>query len=57
MTAAEAGDAAAQYNLGLRYREGDGVPANRTESVRWLRKAASHRNQPAKLALQMLASR
>ena len=56
-TAAEAGDAAAQYNLGLRYRDGDGVPANRTESEKWLRRAAAHRNQQAKHALKMLASR
>jgi hypothetical protein len=56
-TAAEAGDAAAQYNLGLRYRDGDGVPANRTESEQWLRRAAAHRNQQAKHALKMLASR
>jgi TPR repeat protein len=55
-TAAEAGDAAAQYNLGLRYRDGDGVRANRAESVKWLRKAA-RRNRQAKLALNMRASR
>jgi hypothetical protein len=55
-TAAEAGDAAAQYNLGLRYLDGDGVPANRAQSKKWLRRA-SHRNQQAKLALRVLASR
>ena len=27
-SAAKEGNAAAQYNLGLRYRDGDGVPAN-----------------------------
>jgi uncharacterized protein len=54
--AAEAGNAAAQYNLGLRYQTGDGVAADRTEAENWLRKAA-HRNREAKLALRMLASR
>ena len=55
--AAEAGNAAAQYNLGLRYRDGDGVSADLHESEKWLRKAADHRNPEAKLALQLLASR
>jgi TPR repeat protein len=55
--AAEAGNAAAQYNLGLRYRDGDGVSADLDESEKWLRKAAAHRNPEAKLALQLLASR
>jgi uncharacterized protein len=56
-TAAEAGNAAAQYNLGLRYRDGDGVPVHRAESEKWLRKAAARRYSKAKLALKMLASR
>jgi TPR repeat protein len=56
-TAAEAGNAAAQYNLGLRYRDGDGVSANRGESEKWLRRAASRRYPKANLALKMLASR
>jgi TPR repeat protein len=55
--AAEAGNSAAQYNLGLRYRDGDGVTANRAESRKWLRKAAAHRSRQAEIALKMLASR
>jgi hypothetical protein len=55
--AAEAGNAAAQYNLGLRYRDGDGVSADLRESKKWLRQAAAHRNPEAKIALQLLASR
>ena len=37
---AEQGDADAQYNLGLRYGTGEGVPQNDAEAVRWLRLAA-----------------
>jgi localization factor PodJL len=39
-TAAVAGDAAAEYEIGLRYVEGRGVPANPAEAVRWLELAA-----------------
>jgi hypothetical protein len=37
---AEQGDAEAQYNLGLMYANGDGVPQDDAEAVRWLRLAA-----------------
>jgi TPR repeat protein len=55
--AAEAGNSAAEFNLGLRYRDGDGVRANRALSEKWLRKAAARRYANAKLALKLLASR
>jgi len=32
---AEQGNASAQYNLGLMYRNGEGVPENDVEAVRW----------------------
>ena len=38
--AAERGEAWAQYNLGLMYDNGDGVPEDDTEAVKWYRKAA-----------------
>ena len=38
--AAEQGDAVAQYDLGMLYAEGRGVPQDETEAVRWLRLAA-----------------
>ena len=38
--AAEQGVAAAQYNLGLMYDNGDGVPENDREAVKWYRLAA-----------------
>ena len=38
--AAEQGDTRAQYNLGHMYDEGEGVPENDREAVKWFRKAA-----------------
>ncbi|MEA2986196.1 MAG: localization factor PodJL [Alphaproteobacteria bacterium] len=38
--AAAAGDASAEYEVGLRYAEGRGVTANASEAVRWLELAA-----------------
>ena len=37
---AEQGDAEAQYDLGVRYSLGDGVPEDHTEAARWFRLAA-----------------
>ena len=37
---AEQGDARAQFNLGLMYLNGDGVPEDDAEAVKWYRKAA-----------------
>jgi len=37
---AEQGDAKAQYNLGIMYGYGRGVPQNNKEAVKWYRKAA-----------------
>ena len=37
---AEQGDAKAQFNLGLMYRKGNGVPQDHKESVKWSRKAS-----------------
>jgi TPR repeat protein len=54
---ANAGSAAAQYNLGLRYRDGDGLPANEDEAEKWLGKAANQRYSNARLALETLTSR
>ena len=40
MTVAKQGDVIAQYNLGVMYGEGVGVPENESEAVKWFRKAA-----------------
>ena len=37
---AEQGYAKAQYNLGVMYHKGEGVPADHAEAVKWFRKAA-----------------
>ena len=37
---AQRGDAVSQYNLGIMYANGQGVPKNYREAVRWYRKAA-----------------
>jgi hypothetical protein len=49
---ANEGNAAAQYNLGLRYRQGDGEPVNEEVGARWLRKAAAQKYSQAQLALE-----
>ena len=42
--AAEQGDASAQYNLGLSYATGEGVPQDYQEAVKWFRLAAEQGN-------------
>ena len=39
-TLAEAGDPIAQYNLGLLYLDGHGVPQSPAEAASWFRRAA-----------------
>jgi hypothetical protein len=46
LRAAELGDAAAQAFLGSLYMEGDGVPQDYTEGLRWFRKAAAQEGSP-----------
>ena len=40
LQSAEQGDPKAQYELGLMYAKGDGVPEDYQEAVKWYRKAA-----------------
>jgi TPR repeat protein len=49
--AAEAGDAVAQYNLGLMYHDGEGVPEDYAEAFKWFRKAAEQRYAKAQYSL------
>jgi TPR repeat protein len=44
---AEQGDASAQFNLGVRYELGDGVPKDSKEAVKWYRLAAENGNASA----------
>ena len=48
---AEAGEAQAQFALGLMYGTGEGVPQDAAEAVRWYRLAAEQGNAAAQLAL------
>ena len=46
-SAAAAGDAAAAYEVGMRFAEGRGLPADMTEAARWFERAASKGLVPA----------
>ena len=46
-SAATAGDAAAAYEVGLRFAEGRGVPADTGEAARWFERAAAKGLAPA----------
>jgi uncharacterized protein len=48
---AEAGDAVAQYNLGVMYAKGTDVPQDDAEAIKWVRKAAEQGNVEAELIL------
>ena len=51
--AAEAGDPAAQYNLGCDYYFGAGVPQNKSQAVYWFRKSAEQGFAKAQCMLGM----
>ncbi len=51
---AEQGNAKAQYNLGLMYRKGQGVPQDDAEAVGWWRKAAEQGNAGAQNNLAVM---
>jgi len=55
--AAEAGQAEAQFDLGLLYAQGLGVPRDMEEAGRWYRKAAEQGNAEAEFALGQMYSR
>ena len=52
--AAEQGRAGAQCNLGVMYRNGQGVQQDFSKAAHWFEKAASQGYDPAKLALEQL---
>ena len=51
---AEQGYAEAQYNLGVMYHEGQGVPQNDAEAVKWFRKAAEQGDAKAQTNLGVM---
>jgi len=52
--AAQQGDANAQYNLGVLYLQGDGVPQNHKQAVKWIQEAARQGNAEAQYKLGLL---
>lgn len=52
--AAEAGDADAAYEVGLRYAEGKGVAANQQSAVKWLTLATARGSVPAAYRLALI---
>ena len=49
--AADQGDSDAQYNLGVAYDEGEGVPQDHQQAVAWYRKAAAQNHVRAQFNL------
>src|SRR5271157_6236517 len=55
--AADAGQAEAQFDLGVLYAQGRGVRRDLTEAAKWYRKSAEQGNAEAQFALGQLYSR
>ena len=51
---AEAGDTEAQYNLGVMYDNGEGIPQDDAEAVRWYRLAAEQGSATAQYNLGVM---
>jgi len=51
---AEGGDANAQYELGMAYQCGSGVPQSFTEAIKWYKKAAAQGDERASRLLWFL---
>ena len=51
---AEQGDASAQYNLGIMYAFGKGVPQNYTQAMDWYKKAAAQGDADAQYNLAQM---
>ena len=51
---AERADAVSQFELGVRYYEGRGVPQDRAEAAKWFREAAERGNGPAQYRLGIM---
>ncbi len=54
---AEAGDARAQFELGLRYAEGEGVKADNKEAAKWMMRAAEAGIPPAQFRMGVMFER
>ncbi|MDA7516263.1 sel1 repeat family protein [bacterium] len=56
-TLAEKGDPTAQYELGVMYQNGEGLPQNYSKAVKWFRMAAEQGNTTAQLSLARMYDR
>ncbi|MBI2881977.1 MAG: sel1 repeat family protein [Candidatus Tectomicrobia bacterium] len=56
MELAEQGHASAQFNLGVMYYDGQGVPQDYVEAAKWFRKAADQGDAPAQYNLGWMYS-
>lgn len=54
LSLAEGGDAHAQFSLGMLYAEGESIPEDDAEAVKWYRKAAEQGHSPAQHNLGMM---
>ncbi|MBX3387726.1 MAG: SEL1-like repeat protein [Phycisphaeraceae bacterium] len=54
---AESGDVESQFQLGLAYQYGDGVPQNTTEAIKWITRSAERGNAEAQSTLGWIHSR
>ena len=54
--AAIQGDTTAQFNLGLKYYKGEGVPKDDREAVKWYRRAAEQGHAMAQFSLGFMYS-
>ena len=52
---AKQGNAEAQFNLGVMYKDGIGVPQNHDDAMNWLSKASEQGHEHAGLILSVLA--
>ena len=52
---AERGHVVAQYNLGVLYQKGDGIPQDYAEAAKWYKKAADQGDAKAQSALDFLS--
>ena len=50
--AAEQGQSEAQYELGVMYADGSGVPRDHSEAVKWCQKAAAQGHEKASAAIK-----
>lgn len=53
---ANQGNAAAQYNLGVMYYKGDGIPQNQSKAIEWFQRAAAQGHIKAESNLKVMST-